>query len=145
MDPNTRKRGYLNYPEQIQGPDVPYRNDRKSNPALRGPILIACAYIMEWVGIVRYIVWKNAGFASLRKILPLIEDYEPRYDPTVIPLPEPGQPEWTDESRLDLSLPKSLPAPAADKFPATRYYTAQDYHELYVSGKLTPLDRKSVV
>ncbi|EPE04797.1 glutamyl-trna amidotransferase subunit a [Ophiostoma piceae UAMH 11346] len=95
---------------------------------------------MEWFGIVRRVVWLNAGFGSLRKIIPLIEDYEPRYDPTVIPLPEPGQPEWTEESRLDLSLPKSLPPPAADRFPATRYYTAADYHELYLSGKLTPLD-----
>ena len=95
---------------------------------------------MEWVGVVRRVVWLNAGFGSLRKIIPLIEDYEPRYDPTVIPLPEPGQPEWTEESRLDLALPKSLPPPAADRFPATRYYTAADYHELYLSGKLTPLD-----
>ena len=26
-------------------PDIPYRNDRKSNPALRGPILVVCAYM----------------------------------------------------------------------------------------------------
>lgn len=26
-------------------PDVPYFNNRKSNPAIRGPILIVCAYM----------------------------------------------------------------------------------------------------
>lgn len=95
---------------------------------------------MEWVGVVRHYIWLNAGFGALRKILPEIQDYEPYYDPAVVPLPDPGAPEWTEESRLDLSLPASLPPPAADKYPATRYYTAADYHALYLSGKLTPTD-----
>ncbi len=102
---------------------------------------------MEWVGFVRRIVWSNAGFGSLRKIIPLIEDYEPRYDPTVVPLPAAlGAPKGTSgppgppDKPLDLTLPASLPAAAPDRFPATRYYTAADYHERYLSGELTPLD-----
>lgn len=93
---------------------------------------------MEWLAIVRYYIWLNAGFGALRKILPDIQDYEPYYDPAIVPLPDPRAP--TQESRLDLTLPASLPAPAADKYPATRYYTAEDYHKLYLSGKLTPTD-----
>ncbi|KIH90258.1 Amidase family protein [Sporothrix brasiliensis 5110] len=140
MDPDSKRRGYFNYPEPIKGPDVPYFNGRKSNPALRGPILVVCAYIMEWLGFVRYFVWLNAGFGSLRKIFADIQDYEPFYEPTIVPLPDPGAPEWTKDSRLDLTLPASLPVPAADKYPSTRYYTAEDYHNLYLSGKLTPTD-----
>ncbi|CAK7242705.1 MAG: hypothetical protein STHCBS139747_004203 [Sporothrix thermara] len=131
MDPDTKRRGYFNYPEPIKG---------KSNPAIRGPILIICALIMEWLGVIRYYIWLNAGFGSLRKILPDIQDYEPYYDPAIVPLPDPEAPEWTKESKLDLTLPASLPASAADKFPSTRYYTAEDYHKLYLSGKLTPTD-----
>ncbi|KJR82428.1 Amidase family protein [Sporothrix schenckii 1099-18] len=140
MDPDSKRRGYINYPEPIKGPDVPYFNGRKSNPALRGPILVVCAYIMEWLGFVRHFVWLNAGFGSLRKIFVDIQDYEPFYEPTIVPLPDPDAPEWTKESRLDLTLPASLPVPAADKYPSTRYYTAEDYHNLYLSGKLTPTD-----
>ncbi|CAK7202239.1 hypothetical protein SEUCBS139899_004961 [Sporothrix eucalyptigena] len=140
MDPDSKRRGYVNYPEPIKGPDVPYFNDRKSNPAIRGPILVICALIMEWLAVVRYYIWLNAGFGALRKILPDIQDYEPFYDPTIVPLPDPGAPEWNKESKLDLALPASLPAPAAGKYPSTRYYTAEDYHKLYLSGKLTPTD-----
>lgn len=30
------KISYLNYPEARRGPDVPYKNEKKNNPALRG-------------------------------------------------------------------------------------------------------------
>lgn len=95
---------------------------------------------MEWLPIVRYVIWLNAGFGSLRKLLPDIQDYEPFYEPAIVPLPDPGAAEWTNEGRLDLTLPASLPSPAADKYPSTRYYTAEDYHTMYLSGKLTPTD-----
>lgn len=43
-------------------------------------------YIMEKVRPVREIVWQNAGFACLRKLRHDIEDYEPLFDPMVVPL-----------------------------------------------------------
>ncbi|OAA62725.1 amidotransferase [Niveomyces insectorum RCEF 264] len=150
MDPDSRRRGYINYPEPIKGPEVPYRNDRKSNPAIRGPVLVLCAYVMEWLGVVRQVVWHNAGFSSLRKIRRLIEDYEPSFEPTIIPLPDPategdGKTGQTRQAAaagttLDLSLPASLPPPPAAQYPATRFYTAADYHALYLAGTLTPTD-----
>lgn len=91
---------------------------------------------MEWVGFIRRIVWRNAGFSSLRKIQLHIEDYEPFFEPAIVPLPDSV--DSSDKGPLDLSLPSSLPPPPAERYPASRYYSASDYHELYVSGKLTP-------
>lgn len=85
---------------------------------------------MEYVGLARKIVWKNAGFGALRKIQEHLLEYEPRYEPTVVPLDpreaskeaalqeQPfGTPEWPD---------------------AHRYYTTADYRRMYLSGELTP-------
>lgn len=93
--------------------------------------------------MIRHLVWKNAGFANLRKIRKQLEDYEPRVDPTVVPtselleddtLQEPeteaknGQKVYTAEPQL---VSTAVP-------PRARYYTVQDYHDMYVSGELTP-------
>lgn len=92
---------------------------------------------LERLPLVRSIVWKNTGFANLRKIRYLIEDYEPRFDPTVVPLVSPSS-----------AMPDSKPAvtttplpnsPLSAAFSERKYYTAADYHALYLSGEITPL------
>ena len=58
-----------------------------------------------------------------------LHDYEPRHDPTVIPKPSYQE----TISVAELSSPRTRASPNA-------YYTCADYHELYKSGKLTPID-----
>ncbi|KAK7446875.1 amidase [Colletotrichum acutatum] len=121
MSSETRKK-FINYPLPIPGPPIPYKNVRKSNPPLRGWLLVIAA----WASF----IWSNAGFGSLRKIRKHIEDAEPRYDPTVLPLP---MDEAKDPAVLHReSAVKAKPHPL-------KYYSVNDYHEMYLSGVVTPL------
>ena len=75
------------------------------------------------------LLWSNAGFNSLRKLD--LEDYEPRYDPTVIPKASESTANAGSSNTLDavyINGPKSV----------NRQYTIADYHSAYKSGKLTP-------
>lgn len=83
---------------------------------------------LESFSFLRKIIWRNTGFADLRLIREHIENYEPRYDPTVVPIPEPST---SGEKPLPLPEPKSSSVPK-------KYYSASDYRELYLSGELTP-------
>lgn len=85
---------------------------------------------MECLWFIRSFIWSNAGFGSLRKIRKHIEDAEPRYDPTVLPLP---MDEAKDPAVLHReSAVKAKPHPL-------KYYSVNDYHEMYLSGVVTPL------
>lgn len=60
-----------------------------------------------------------------------LEDYEPRYDPTVIPIANESTVNAGSGSTVDavyINGPKCL----------NRHYTIADYHSAYESGKLTP-------
>ncbi|WDK08938.1 amidase [Colletotrichum graminicola] len=129
MSTETRKK-FINYPLPVPGPAFPYYNDRKSNPPLRGWVLVAAAWAMECFWFVRSFIWKNAGFGSVRKIRKHIEDAEPRYDPTVLPVP-------TDEAKDPAVLHRESAVQA--KPHPSKYYTVNDYHEMYLSGVVTPL------
>lgn len=100
---------------------------------------MAAALAMEWLRFVREKVWRDAGFGSLRKIRHLIEDFEPWFEPTVIPL-SPGWQEQEEEEGPTSRKELPLPDPPAHKYPSARYYSVDDYHRLYLSGQLTPLD-----
>jgi Asp-tRNA(Asn)/Glu-tRNA(Gln) amidotransferase A subunit family amidase len=89
---------------------------------------------MEWLRFLREIAWHNAGFGSVRKIRGLIEDFEPWFEPTIIPLPEDEHEEWAEETS---------DSPAVDrrtKYPDAKYYSVEDYRKMYLSGELTPTD-----
>ncbi|RDW71269.1 hypothetical protein BP6252_07832 [Coleophoma cylindrospora] len=124
---------FINYPVPKKGPDVPYKNDRKENPAVKGLLLIAGAFLMEWLGFVRYIIWRNAGFSNLRAIRTQIEDYEPRFDPTVIVLDSPTSD--SSDGATDLSVSKENAD--VERLSKLRY-SVSDYHEMYLKGELTP-------
>lgn len=84
------------------------------------------------MNLVSRFLWSNAGFSSLRKIKEL-EQYKPRYDPTVIPVAGPFTPaagSYTNGASVQDLAPK----------PLRRYYSVTDYHALYRSGRLTPTD-----
>ena len=68
-------------------------------------------------------------FDKLKEIQELNE-YEPRHDPSVVPILDASQ------EVLDV---RSLAQPARRKN-ASAYYTSADYHELYKAGKVTPSD-----
>ncbi|KAM5486602.1 putative amidase [Microsporum audouinii] len=131
MDGKMKK--FLSYPEPRRGPDVAYRNERKQNPTMSGLVLVLAAFVFECVGMIRKLIWKNAGFASLRKIRKQLEDYEPRVDPTVVPTCE------LLEHKDTLEAEKVEPELASTAIrPQARYYSVQDYHDMYLTGELTP-------
>ncbi|RFN46288.1 hypothetical protein FIE12Z_9442 [Fusarium flagelliforme] len=138
MSKNTSERKFFNYPEAQEGPRVPYAVERNPNPVIRGPFLVVAAFLMEWVRFIRETAWKNAGFGSLRKIRTIIENVEPRYDPTVYPLAlSAGEAKERGERVQLSSLQQYNTSPAFD---TSRFYSAAHYRDLYLSGEVTPVD-----
>jgi hypothetical protein len=85
---------------------------------------------LESFSWLRKIIWRNTGFADLRLIRTHIENYEPRYDPTVVPVAE---------STATAKTPDSVPSAKSKPSPVPKhYYSASDYRALYISGELTP-------
>jgi hypothetical protein len=79
------------------------------------------------------VLWSNAGFGTLRRCKE-IEGVDPRLDPTVIPIVQPGDdaPDSpTDITRLER-------APPNNGHP--RFHTVEDIHNAYKTGALTPSD-----
>nr|KMM72600.1 glutamyl-tRNA(Gln) amidotransferase subunit A [Coccidioides posadasii RMSCC 3488] len=114
------------YPTPIEGPNVPYKNEGASNPVLRGRLLQIGASLVQSSNFIQSILWKNAGFSVLHTIKEL-EDYEPRYDPTVFPSTN-----YTAQTVPSSAVPRSAKRQGG-------YYTAADYRALYLSGELTPI------
>ncbi|KAG8667742.1 hypothetical protein FPOAC2_12931 [Fusarium poae] len=137
MSENTSERRFFNYPEPQEGPRVPYAIERNPNPVIRGPLLVAAAFLMEWIRFIRETAWKNAGFASLRKIRTYIENVEPRYDPTVYPIALSEEAAKERGERVQLS---ALQQDNSSVFNPARFYSAADYRALYLSGQVTPVD-----
>ncbi|KAM5344137.1 hypothetical protein ACJ41O_012674 [Fusarium nematophilum] len=128
---------FFNYPTPNQGPDTVLQKRRLVNPVLRGHVLIIVAFLIEWIRLVRELVWHNAGFDSLRSIRPSLECYEARYDPTVIPIAATAT---SDDCSTLLSPPPS-PTPAFSRpRQPTGFYSVADYRNLYLSGQVTPTD-----
>jgi hypothetical protein len=91
------------------------------------------AYSVAAVPFVQYLLWSNAGFGSLRSCKE-IEGYDPRLDPTVIPIAHPD-----DEAPGSYTSATSLSrTPPNDGRP--RFYTIADFHDAYKSGAVTPTD-----
>ena len=90
---------------------------------------------MENVPLLPSLLWRNAGFNSLRARHEL-DNIEPRYDPTVIRLPrawEHDPPSWQSPDTY-----KTLRAPPQGA--PGRFYTVDDYRDAYGTGRLTPSD-----
>jgi len=96
---------------------------------------------MEMFGFVREIIWKNAGFGSLRSIAAQIREYEPWFEPQVVPLADDSEDEDLG-GKDDDAEPVDERADPVHKavYPDARYYSVVDYHDLFLSGALTPLD-----
>src|SRR4051812_35832853 len=88
-------------------------------------------------GPIRSHAWWNAGFGSLRNIMKDIEDHEPWFEPTVVPLP--GRNTSGKGKAADESLPAPQPGTRRNRaYPAATYYSVEDYRQLYLSGEVTP-------
>ena len=81
-------------------------------------------------------LWSNAGFNNLRKLN--LEDYEPRYDPTVIPISKNNSESTANTTGSGTSTVDHAVYINGPKYPHRHYYTIADYHSAYESGKLTP-------
>ncbi|KAF7562837.1 hypothetical protein G7046_g1283 [Stylonectria norvegica] len=129
-----RQLEFFNYPEAKRGPDVPNTEVKLAAPVISGRALVIAAFIMEWVRVIREAAWHNSGFGSLRKIRNFLVDYEPRYEPTVTPLPR----------KDTLQRQQSGPSAATEidfKLPAEfKFYSVSDYHAIYLLGEVTPTD-----
>lgn len=110
-------------------------------------------YLMEHIRPVRELIWANAGFASLRKLRLEIEDYEPLFDPTIVPLdskflsPGTGGADGDSQANENSSgtTPLTPSTPSSPTTPSkplslTSYYSAATYRNLYITGQLTPTD-----
>lgn len=100
---------------------------------------------MEWSRLLREFIWRNAGFNSLRKIAPAIEDYEPWFEPMVVPIPDPASQDDDDTTDTNSAAPEPEPEPEVKDVDALfvypqpdKYYSVADYRKLYLSGALTP-------
>ncbi|KYK61287.1 amidase [Drechmeria coniospora] len=126
--------GFAHYPEPIEGPDVPYAPIPNHNPVLRGLPLVAASQLVSWSGTLQRFFWKNAGFGSI-KDMAVLDDVTYTFQPVVTPLGATGP--------MLAFGPELLESKHADA--KGRYYTASDYHEMYKSGRVTPLQVAEVL
>lgn len=88
---------------------------------------------LEWV---RTLAWRNAGFGDLRVIRRELEDHEPRYDPTVVPVVNSEH----AGNGTGTKSPAVVTTQSAKRgTQASGYYSVADYHRLYLTGEITPI------
>ncbi|KAH8164989.1 hypothetical protein CIB48_g3266 [Xylaria polymorpha] len=141
-DSSARQKRFLLYPVPIRGPSVPAdRANEDHNPALSGWVLVICALLLERLGFLRRIVWRNAGFGALTRISEFLENVEPRSDPTVIPLEDDAHPESAVPTDVPASTDSASPSPSVSALveSAPVRYSVAHYRSLYTTGQLTPL------
>ncbi|KAF2006767.1 amidase signature enzyme [Amniculicola lignicola CBS 123094] len=121
--------GFFNYPIPTAH-DIPYQAPpTNTNPVLKGLPLYYLGSLVPSIPLLPAFLWRNAGFGLLRSKKEL-DNVEPRYDPTVIPVPRPEEPENVTTDRLR-TLPKSAKG---------RFWNITDYHEAFKKGEITPVD-----
>ncbi|KAG6222956.1 hypothetical protein E4U34_001154 [Claviceps purpurea] len=120
---------FANYPKPVEGPATTYEVPPESNPVLRGYPLVAGSALVARFGYLQRFFWNNAGFGKI-KDLGVLDGVPLTFDPCVTPL-GPSGPMIDFEPALLAA--KHIPSKA-------KYYSINDYHELYKSGKITPLD-----
>ena len=120
---------FINYPAPKESRTSRRREPDGKNPVLSGLLLVIASTLLSASTFVQKLLWRLNKFDKL-KDLPELEGYGARYDPTVIPVTHGG-----DEPLALLDLPK----PGKRKH-AQAYYTTADYHEAFLSGRLTPSD-----
>ncbi|KAI0407934.1 amidase signature enzyme [Xylaria palmicola] len=122
---------FVGYPRAREGPRTVSSYAQESNPVLRGwPLLLAASAITRLPFLAKA-TWANANFGRVKDI-PGLEQYDYCFNPVVTPIAADG-----GEVRRPEVTPDLFPRQANDL--AGRFYSAADFHELYKSGSLTPL------
>ncbi|KAL9125838.1 MAG: hypothetical protein Q9217_005013 [Psora testacea] len=131
LSPEARdKASFHAYPAAIEGPKTSYSQPPGTNPVLRGFPLVAAGWAAAFISPLAGFLWNNAGFGMLRRIKDL-NDYAPRYDPTVIPYNIDDNTSLTkpaDVSYRDIQGPKSPNS------------SIGAYHAAYETGQISPTD-----
>ncbi|KAK1247638.1 hypothetical protein MKX07_000526 [Trichoderma sp. CBMAI-0711] len=130
----ARPDNFANYPDVVQGPDTGYDQRVDHNPVLRGLPLTVGAEIISRSGIISRFFLNNSGITKI-KDMPELDHVTPTFHPTVTPLGPTG-PMLAFEPELLTSKHVSSSSSSSSK---SRYYSASDYHAMYKSGALTPL------
>ncbi|KAK6955874.1 hypothetical protein Daesc_003519 [Daldinia eschscholtzii] len=122
---------FSGYPLAKEGPNTAYVPTQDKNPPLRGWSLVIAAKLVNYFPSVAKATWENAKFGCVKDI-PGLDKYDWRLQPIVTPLIADGVVQSKAEITPDLyeRHPDDL---------GGRFYSAADYHELFKSGKLTPL------
>ncbi|KAI1340037.1 amidase signature domain-containing protein [Xylariaceae sp. FL0016] len=122
---------FSGYPRAREGPKTPYSDAEDKNPVLRGWPLIIASYLVTRFSSVAQATWTNARFGTIKDI-PSLDEYDWRLQPIVTPLITDGNVPTRPEVTPDLCQrqPEHI---------AGRFNSAADFHELYKSGELTPL------
>ncbi|ROV93414.1 hypothetical protein VMCG_08415 [Cytospora schulzeri] len=129
MAPSQR---FANYPKPTEATNISYKVEDDKNPALRGlPLAIGAAIVTRSTAIQR-ILYGNAGFSKLRSVEGL-DTQRWRFDPTVIPLSDSDSPPSPPTFEEDLLTPQPADLDG-------RWSSFADYHALYKSGEVTPLE-----
>ncbi|KAF2638337.1 amidase signature enzyme [Massarina eburnea CBS 473.64] len=132
MSADRARTSFINYP-RAQAYEKGYKAPPPGkNPVVKGYTLHYVANFVNALPLVPYLLWKNAGFESLRALKEL-NNVEPRYDPSVIPLPQSSDDTPAHYTTIDASSLRVPPQNAPGRF-----YTIADYHDAYKSGRLTP-------
>ncbi|KAI1426257.1 amidase signature domain-containing protein [Xylaria sp. FL1777] len=122
---------FSGYPRAREGPRTASAFVEDSNPVLRGWPLVLAANAVTKLPFLAKLTWTNAKFGDALNIRGL-EQYDYSLHPVVTPITADGN----EAPRLAVT-PELFPRQSEDL--AGRFYSSTDYHELYKSGKLTPL------
>ncbi|KAI0912628.1 amidase signature domain-containing protein [Ustulina deusta] len=134
---------FLLYPAPIRAPSVPTEHSETRNPALSGWVLVVSAFLLERLGFLRQFIWRNTGFGSLARISEFLENVEPRFDPTVIPLDhdDAAHPEPAVSTAVPAVTNSASPSPSISTLieSAPVRYSVAHYRSLFIARELTPL------
>ncbi|KAH8121797.1 hypothetical protein ACSS6W_004948 [Trichoderma asperelloides] len=119
---------FANYPKAEEGPDTGYVQRVDHNPVLRGIPLVLGGELISRSNFVARFFYHNSGMDKIKEMREL-DNIVSTFHPTVTPLGQTG-PMLEFEPELLTSKYASSNA---------HYYSVSDYHELYRSGKTTPL------
>ncbi|KAI0970731.1 amidase signature enzyme [Xylaria arbuscula] len=128
---SSSRQRFSGYPRAREGPRTASSFVEESNPVLRGWPLVLAANAANRLPFLARAVWVNAKFGRVSDIRGL-EQYDYNLHPVVTPVAPDGQaaPTLAVTPELFPRLPEDI---------AGRFYSTADYHALYKSGRLTPL------
>ncbi|RDA87071.1 hypothetical protein CP532_0181 [Ophiocordyceps camponoti-leonardi (nom. inval.)] len=135
---------FAHYPEPIQGPTVDYVPPPARNPVLRGLSLLAVGEIVSRSSLLQQYLWNNGGFGAIKEMA-VLDNMPYTFHPLVTPLGKTGPMLDSDPAEFGSASSSSSSSSSSTTSSATRYYTAADYHALYKSRKVTPLQVTSAL